>query len=375
VILGTEGGFEKVSLGKYILSRSLKALMLYIGIIALSFFLLVIPLLNVGADLMCLAHDGSNRLGFDYVMVQEDISKWALVPHPDVAEFIQMLWRHMMNCLSGDYGHSFLTQWLVSRELNERIGNSALLVIGSLFASLIIGCGLVAHQEGEKRGKKSLRCLISTQVMNSTPTFWLGMIALFAGSYALPEIIGFGFPEFGTVSYEVWLPSVSTGAGALMIAIDVIFHLFLPMSVLTISGSVIIYSTLKTNLTENLTENNVTKGSAKGRSAEFIFYSSLKNSLAVIKQWLPIFLSTVILVEIVFTWRGVGRFLFDSILRMDYPAIRGCIITISLFVIVAHFIVDVAFNIMVTFEKDLNSLERCELQSKKYESYFIEKCR
>ncbi|MGY5878902.1 MAG: ABC transporter permease [Candidatus Thorarchaeota archaeon] len=324
---------------------------------------------------MCLVFNEIIRDPYAYVMIEQDIVKWALVPHPDVAELFNMFWRHMMNCLSGDYGHAFMTRHLVSQDLGERVVNSALLIGGSLFASLLIGSGLVAQQEGEKRGKKSSIGRISTQVNNSTPTFWLGMIALFAGSYALPEILGFGFPEFGTISYEVWLASVGTGMGAIMIAIDVLFHLFLPMCVLTISGSIMVFSTLKTKLTENLTERNLTRSCAKGTGTGYTFYSSMENSLEVIKQWFPAFISTIILVEVVFTWRGVGRFLFDGLLRLDYPVIRGCIITLSLFVIVTQLIVDVAFNIMITFEKDLNSLERLELQSMEHERYIIEKCR
>ncbi|TFH07462.1 MAG: ABC transporter permease [Candidatus Thorarchaeota archaeon] len=372
--LGTQEGREKVSLGKYIVYRSLRALVLYIGVIVLSFFLLIIPLLNVGANIFCLEHDCSIRLGYDYVMVQSDILKWALVPHPDVAEFLNMFLRHVMNCLSGDYGHSFLTQRPIAEELIERTLNSALLIGGSLFASLLIGSGLVAYQEGEKRGKKSVIGRIFTHLNNSTPTFWVGMIALFAGSYALPEIIGIGFPEFGTISNEVWLASVGSGAGVIMVVIDVLFHLCLPMCALTISGSVFIYGTLKSNLTENLTERFLTRECKKGKRSEFIFYSNLKNSLKVIKEWFPAFMSTIILMEVVFTWRGVGRFLFDSILRFDYPAIRGSIITLSLFVILAHLIIDIAFNIMIEYEKDLDRLERFELQSMQTNCYFIDRC-
>ena len=364
-----------MSLGKYVVERALRALVLYIGVIIFTFFLLVIPLMYYGASLMCLVHNGSIRLGYDYSMVQQDIMKWALVRHPDVAEFLNMFLRHMMNCLSGDYGHSCLTQDPIAYELSERIVNSALLIGGSLFSSLLIGSGLVAYQEGENRGKESVIGRISTHLSYSTPTFWLGMMVLFAGSYALPELIGVGFPEYGTISYEVWLASVGSGAGAFMIAIDVLLHLCLPMCALTISGSVFVYATLKSNLTENLTKRSLTRECVKGKRTEFIFYSNLKNSLKVIKEWFPAFMSTIILMEVVFTWRGVGRFLFDAILRLDYPAIRGSIITLSLFVILAHLIIDVSLNIMIKFENNLNHLERFELRSMKTDHYFIERCR
>jgi cationic peptide transport system permease protein len=308
-------------------------------------------------------------------MREQDIIKWGLVPHPDVAEFINMCWRHMMNCISGDFGHSFLTHEPVSIHLGERIANTSLLVGVSLFASLLIGSALVAREEDIEFGRSSKISKISSQITNSTPIYWVGMVVLFAGAYALPNHFGFGFPEFGTIAYETWIASLTTASGGIMIYIDVLFHLFLPMSILTLGGTSIIYSTLKTNLSENLTIERATSDFVKGISSEYNFYSSLRKSLQVIKEWFPLFMSTLVLVEVVFTWRGVGKYMFDSLLLLDYPAIRGCIITLSLFVILADLIFDIAFNLLITLEKNLNRLERFELRTENYERYFVEKCR
>ncbi|MHA1927920.1 MAG: hypothetical protein ACTSV2_04975, partial [Candidatus Thorarchaeota archaeon] len=195
------------------------------------------------------------------------------------------------------------------------------------------------------------------------------------GAYALPEHFGFGFPEFGTIYYETWNTSLTTGAGGIMIYIDVLFHLVLPMCVLTLAGTSIIYSTLKTNLSENLTIERATSDFVKGISSEYNFYSSLRKSLQIIKEWFPVFISTVVLVEVVFNWRGVGQWLFHSILLMDFPVIQGCIITLSLFVILADLIFDIAFTLLINIEKNLNRLERSELRTGNYERYFVEKCR
>ncbi|MCK4566137.1 MAG: hypothetical protein KAU48_02400, partial [Candidatus Thorarchaeota archaeon] len=129
------------------------------------------------------------------------------------------------------------------------------------------------------------------------------------------------------------------------------------------------------NISENLTIERATEDFAKGRSTEYSFYSSLRKSLRVIKEWFPLFMSTVVLVEVVFTWRGVGRYLFDGILLMDYSVIRGCIITLSLFVIFTDLIFDIAFNLLISLEKKMNLLELCELRAVDYERYFVEKCR
>ncbi len=160
-----------------------------------------------------------------------------------------------------------------------------------------------------------------------------------------------------------------------MIFMDVLFHLVLPMNVLTLGGTSIIYSALKTNVSENLTIERATDDFAKGISTEYSFYSNLRKSLQVIKEWFPLFMSTVVLVEVVFTWRGVGRYLFDGLLLMDYPVIRGCIIMLSLFVILADLIFDIAFSLLMSLEKKLNRLELYELRAVDCERYLVEKCR
>lgn len=364
-----------MAIWKYIVSRCLKSVAFYIGVIFLTFFLLNIPVLFYGLSPMCFVYGLDLRHPLGMELMHQDIAKWGYVQHPDVAEWINMCFRHMMNCLSGDFGHSYLTQRLVSNDLAERIANTSLLVGMSLFASLLLGSALVAREEDNELGKSSKFSKIFSQITNSAPIYWVGMVVLFAGAYALPEHFGFGFPEYGTIYYETWNASLTTGSGGIMIYIDVLFHLVLPMSVLTLCGTSIIYSILKTNLSENLTIERATKDFVKGISSEYNFYSSLRKSLQIIKEWFPVFISTVVLVEVVFTWRGVGSYLFHSILLMDYPAIRGCIITLSLFVILADLIFDIAFNLLMNREKILNPLERCELRATNYERFFVEKCR
>ena len=361
--------------GKYIVSRCLRSVAFYIGVIFLTFFLLNIPVLFYGLSPMCFLYGLDLRHPLGMELMHQDIAKWGYVSHPDVAEWINMCFRHVVNCLSGDYGHSLVTIKPVSSHISERIANTALLVGMSLFASLLIGSALVARDEDNERGESSKIGQISSQIARSTPIYWLGMIVLFVGAYALPEHLGFGFPEFGTISYEVLDASLTSALGGIMIFMDVLFHLALPMSVLTLGGTSIIYSTLKINLSENLTIERATTDFVKGISSEYNFYSSLRTSLQVIKEWFPVFISTVVLVEVVFTWRGVGQWLFYSILLMDYAAIRGCIITLSLFVILADLIFDVAFNLLMSLEKNLNPLERYELRTENYERYFVEKCR
>ncbi|MHA1930370.1 MAG: hypothetical protein ACTSV2_17500, partial [Candidatus Thorarchaeota archaeon] len=131
-----------MTVGEYIVSRCLRSVAFYIGVIFLTFILLIIPVLSQDATIMSVLGGDLRRIPWPPRIVEQDIVKWGYVQHPDVAEWINMCFRHMMNCLSGDFGHSYLTQRQVSNDLAERIANTALLVGMSLFTSLLIGSAL-----------------------------------------------------------------------------------------------------------------------------------------------------------------------------------------------------------------------------------------
>ena len=50
--------------------------------------------------------------------------------------------------------------------------------------------------------------------------------------------------------------------------------------------------------------------------------------------------------ETVFTWRGLGRFIFDSLLRMDYPVIQTIFMIIAITAILANFVADLLYGVL-----------------------------
>jgi peptide/nickel transport system permease protein len=55
------------------------------------------------------------------------------------------------------------------------------------------------------------------------------------------------------------------------------------------------------------------------------------------------FLSGAVLVEVVFAWPGLGRLLLSSLLSRDYPVLLGMFLVISVGVILANLITDLAY--------------------------------
>jgi peptide/nickel transport system permease protein len=53
-----------------------------------------------------------------------------------------------------------------------------------------------------------------------------------------------------------------------------------------------------------------------------------------------------VLVETVFSWPGMGRLMFDGILRRDYPLIMGILIFSSTLVIIANLVTDILYSVL-----------------------------
>jgi len=50
-----------------------------------------------------------------------------------------------------------------------------------------------------------------------------------------------------------------------------------------------------------------------------------------------------VLTETIFSWPGLGRYVVDSLLARDYPAVQGCILLFSVIMVVVNLAVDVVY--------------------------------
>jgi ABC-type dipeptide/oligopeptide/nickel transport system permease component len=86
---------------------------------------------------------------------------------------------------------------------------------------------------------------------------------------------------------------------------------------------------------------------AKGLPEGLVIRHALRNVMlpvvTVIGSRASMFLSGAVLVEVVFAWPGLGRLLLSSLLARDYPVLLGMFLFISLGVILANLITDVAY--------------------------------
>ena len=252
---------------------------------------------------------------------------------PLPAQFVN----YLGDVLSGDMGVSLRTGLPVSTLISERVWPTFLLVgIGTVLAT-VFGV-LIGIKGGWNRGSRfDTRSLYGSLLFYSIPEGWLGMLLLivFAGT------LGW-FPAGGFDTGE------ETGFAAV---IDIANHLFLPVLTLTL-GYIGEYAIImRSSLLDTVNEDYITTARAKGVPEHLV-----RRRHAVPNAFLPTFtliflsfgyvLGGAIVIEVVFSWPGLGQLTYDAINQLDYPVIQAIFLLTSALVIAFNLAADLTYGFL-----------------------------
>ena len=275
--------------------------------------------------------------------------------------------KSLYNLFTGNFlnTHSFVSQQAISIEISGRLVNTLLLVGTSTVLSMLIGIlfGVVAAY---KRGGKLDSGLVLVALTTfSFPSFWMGMLAILIFSIQLhwfPSAHPFPPEWASTYSASGGLPpalfkATIPGIGvpiAIPSGVEIIgriHHLVLPVTVLTLFqyGGWLLLT--RASVLETITEDYVVTARAKGiQERTILFKHVLKNaSLPLITNAALSFgfmLSGAIITEGVFSYRGLGAWMWESVVFKDFPVMQSMFFIIGVCVILANFIADLTYGIM-----------------------------
>jgi len=245
------------------------------------------------------------------------------------AQFI--LW--LRAALSGDLGLSLVNGLPVSELVGDRIGPTVELAIAGLFLSLVIGLttGLAA---GLRPGSLTDR-LVSTfaSLGLATPKFWSGILL----------IIVFGlnmrwFPVAGRTGF-------SDGV------FEAVRSLALPALTLAIGNAPIIARFLRNSIIEARKSDHVLTAMSKGLPMRLVVRDYvLRNSLIPVVTAAGIILGNLVggtaLVEIVFSWPGLGSLLINAIGNRDYSVVQGVMVVVVAGFLLSSILVDILYGVL-----------------------------
>ena len=233
--------------------------------------------------------------------------------------------RFMNELFHGDLGTSIVTGNPVAEELADRYPNTLILAAGGIVVASIAGIlfGILAAVYHNKFWDNFIMALSMLAV--STPSFFLALILMLIFTLQLGWL-----PSMGSISPErMVLPIVTLGTQAVGF----------------------IARTTRSSMLDIISQDYIRTSRSRGIPARIITFShTLKNALIPILTAIGLRFGSLLagsaIVETVFSIKGVGRFVVDSVSKRDYPAVQGCILVLAVTFVVVNTAVDLIYALV-----------------------------
>jgi peptide/nickel transport system permease protein len=225
----------------------------------------------------------------------------------------------------------------VADVLAERIGWTLLLVGSALVLATLVGTFLGFGSAWRRASAGDTGVLSGVMFIDALPPFFLGMLLLLVFSVELGWL-----PTFGA--------QPTTSAAGVTLLVEVAKRLVLPLVTLTLASIGPIYLIARSALLAELREDYVLMAEAKGLPAHRVRRHAERNALLPVSTVVLIGLGTLVggaaVVETVFSYPGLGRLIYESVLARDYPVLQGAFLLLAVGVILANFLNDLLYPLL-----------------------------
>ncbi|MDQ0893939.1 ABC transporter permease [Agromyces ramosus] len=254
------------------------------------------------------------------------------------------LWQQYLDywalLLRGELGISFTyfptpVLEVIQQALPWTVGLVGIATIISFTIGTLIGTAV-----GWRRGTWADSLLPISTFFSSVPYFWLALVAISifsvtlgwfpaSGSYDRSLVPAWSWEFVGSVIYYGTLPAIT-------IVISSIAGWILGMRNMMVTVS---------------SEDYVTVAQAKGLSERTVMlgYAARNSVLPQVSSFalsLGFIVGGTLVMEIVFSYQGIGYFLFTAVAAKDYPLMQGIFLVITLAVLLANIAADIVYGVL-----------------------------
>ncbi|MGB3828272.1 MAG: ABC transporter permease [Ornithinimicrobium sp.] len=245
--------------------------------------------------------------------------------------------KYLVQLAQGDLGISFTQRVPVTEVLMARLPWTLLLTLTALAVTVAIGVPLGVLAATRARTIVDRAVQVGGVVGQSLFVPSIGILLLYVLGLQLGWLpIGGAYNEqtYGLA----WYGSVAA-------------HLILPCAslVLVSLGSYVL--TMRATLIDSLGEDYCDLARAKGLPARTVVWKhALRNALlpttTLLGLQLGFLVGGAVLTETVFAYPGVGRAIYDSVNRLDFPVLQGAFIMLAATVVLANLVTDLAYGML-----------------------------
>jgi peptide/nickel transport system permease protein len=230
--------------------------------------------------------------------------------------------RWLGDAVRGDLGESIRTGEPVLGSLLERFPRTAQLAVVAVLLGLALALpvGVLSALYRERAPDHVSR--IGALLGASIPSFWLAylLIIVFAVQLKVLPVAGAATPQ----------------------------HLVLPALTLAVGAGATLTRLTRSAMLEELSHEYVRTARAKGLTEQVVVVAhALRNALVAIVTVTGIRLAALlggaVIVETIFAWPGIGKYVVDSITGRDYPTIQGFVLFAGTLVLLINLAVDLMY--------------------------------
>jgi ABC-type dipeptide/oligopeptide/nickel transport system permease component len=254
--------------------------------------------------------------------------------------------RWLGQAVQGDLGTSIRQQLPVTAIIAERLPATFELAMWSLVIAVGVGVPLGVLSAVRRNSWIDIGSMFAALIGVAAPNFWVGLILLSQVALHVAWLpIGGRGPSFQDA-----LVALVTGAGGQALW-DHVRHVLLPALALGTSIMALVTRLTRSSLLEVLGRDYVRTARAKGlRGLNVVYGHALKNALlpviTVVGVQFGALLGGAIVIEVVFSWPGVGRLIVNAISQRDFPVVQGSVLMLAIVFATVNLVVDLSYSLV-----------------------------
>ncbi len=243
---------------------------------------------------------------------------------PLIVQYLDYIWR----LLHLDLGTSYQLHVPVLQAILDRLPATALLAAGGVFVELLVGIPIGLLAASRPRGIVDRVGSTFTLAGLATPPFVLSYLLVFVVWYKAGWFVSGGYGDAGFT--------------------DHLYHLILPALALGLGGSAFYARLLRTTMLDVLRSDYIRVARAKGvKGWKVILRHAFPNCTNALVTQLGLdigfFLSGVLLIEVPFSWPGIGQQAWQAITNLDVPLIVVTVLFGAVAILGANIVVDIVY--------------------------------
>jgi peptide/nickel transport system permease protein len=279
---------------------------------------------------------------FSQEMIDRQRELWGLTG-PLWLRYVRYIW----NMATFDFGTSFFQIEPVSSIMLDKVGNTCLMILPALVIS-VVGGTVIGALAGWRRGSAFEHATVGISLfLHSAPSFFVGILALMIFSYQLRWLPPGGMSSLGS----------GVGFWSTFLSGDYWYHLLLPGLVLVsreITGPILL---VRSSMLEVKGSDFLEILRAKGLPERRIVTHATRNALLPLVTYVAVMTGLLfqgqVLLEIIFSWPGIGREIVQALRDLDYPVAQAALYIMALVTLALNLMADLLYGVIdprVTYE-------------------------